>query len=168
MCTFYSKKCGIGCVLSTKEFKNFIKRYYERHPDLSENEIKTLNLSITESTFGERSFKRSDGHGFFTFKEIDPEYNDEIKLFPLKQKNKCNQSYINLQKKKHYAILWDMHPNLNISELLNVSFDKNDIKQIQEDFKGALRDYLPEKFRWNKHIGIYSYTWNMVFDQEDW
>lgn len=72
MCTFYSKKCGIGCVLSTKEFKNFIKRYYERHPDLSENEIKTLNLSITESTFGERSFKRSDGHGFFTFKEIDP------------------------------------------------------------------------------------------------
>ena len=129
MCTFYSKKCGIGCVLST--------------------------------------FKRSDGHGFFTFKEIDPEYNDEIKLFPLKQKNKCNQSYIDLQKKKHYAILWDMHPNLNISELLNVSFDKNDIKQIQEDFKGALRDYLPEKFRWNKHIGIYSYTWNMVFDQED-
>ena len=116
----------------------------------------------------ERSFKRSDGHGFFTFKEIDPEYNDEIKLFPLKQKNKCNQSYIDLQKKKHYAILWDMHPNLNISELLNVSFDKNDIKQIQEDFKGALRDYLPEKFRWNKHIGIYSYTWNMVFDQEDW
>lgn len=94
-----SKKCGIGCVLSTKEFKNFIKRYYERHPDLSENEIKTLNLSITESTFGERSFKRSDGHGFFTFKEIDPEYNDEIKLFPLKQKNKCNQSYIDLQKK---------------------------------------------------------------------
>lgn len=70
MCTFYSKKCGIGCVLSTKEFKNFIKRYYERHPDLSENEIKTLNLSITESTFGERSFKRSDGHGFFTFKDI--------------------------------------------------------------------------------------------------
>lgn len=127
-----------------------------------------MNLSITESTFGERSFKRSDGHGFFTFKEIDPEYNDEIKLFPLKQKNKCNQSYIDLQKKKHYAILWDMHPNLNISELLNVSFDKNDIKQIQEDFKGALRDYLPEKFRWNKHIGIYSYTWNMVFDQEDW
>ena len=95
-----------------------------------------MNLSITESTFGERSFKRSDGHGFFTFKEIDPEYNDEIKLFPLKQKNKCNQSYIDLQKKKHYAILWDMHPNLNISELLNVSFDKNDIKQIQEDFKG--------------------------------
>ena len=126
-----------------------------------------MNLSITESTFGERSFKRSDGHGFFTFKEIDPEYNDEIKLFPLKQKNKCNQSYIDLQKKKHYAILWDMHPNLNISELLNVSFNKNDIKQIQEDFKGALRDYLPEKFRWNKHIGIYSYTWNMVFDQED-
>ena len=62
-----------------------------------------------------------------------------------------------------------MHPNLNISELLNVSFDKNDIKQIQEDFKGALRDYLPEKFRWNKHIGIYSYAWawDMVLDQED-
>lgn len=60
--------------------------------------------------------------------------------------------------------------NLNISELLNVSFDKNDIKQIQEDFKGALRDYLPEKFRWNKHIGIYSYAWawDMVLDQEDW
>ncbi len=56
MCTFYSKKCGIGCVLSTKEFKNFIKRYYERHPDLSENEIETLNLSITESTFGECFF----------------------------------------------------------------------------------------------------------------
>ena len=167
MCTFYSKKCGIGCVLSTKEFKNFIKRYYERHPDLSENDIKTLHLSRRERTGGARSFQRSDGHGFFTFKEIDPEYNDEIKLFPLKQKNKCNQSYIDLQKKKHYAILWDMHPNLNISELLNVSFDKNDIKQIQEDFKGALRDYLPEKFRWNKHIGIYSYTWNMVFDQED-
>ena len=43
------------------------------------------------------------------------------------------------------------------------------IKQIQEDFKGALRDYLPEKFRWNKHIGIYSYAWawDMVLDQED-
>ena len=74
---------------------------------------------------------------------------------------------MNLQKKKHYVILWDTH--FNISELLDVSFDKNDIKQIQEDFKGALRDYLPEKFRWNKHIGIYSYAWawDMVLDQED-
>lgn len=39
-----------------------------------------------------------------------------------------------------------------------------------KEFKGALRDYLPEKFRWNKHIGIYFYAWawNMVLDQEDW
>lgn len=58
----------------------------------------------------------------------------------------------------------------SMSNLKLQKFDKNDIKQIQEDFKGALRDYLPEKFRWNKHIGIYSYAWawGMVLDQEDW
>ena len=55
MCIFYSKKCGIGCVLSTKEFKNFIKRYYERHPDLSENEIETLNNTKVHILLPQRS-----------------------------------------------------------------------------------------------------------------
>ena len=55
MRTFYSKKCGIGCVLSTKEFKNFIKRYYERHLDLSENEIETLNNTKVHILLPQRS-----------------------------------------------------------------------------------------------------------------
>lgn len=69
MSSYYAGYYGIGCVLSVKEFEDFLSSYFTKHPDLTEEEQEEIRIE-------EYAFKRSNENGIFHIVEISTDYAD--------------------------------------------------------------------------------------------
>lgn len=152
---YYEPYQATGCVLSGKEFAYFLQKYTAKHPecDITEDTLNEIYLN-------EYDFERSDDAGFFEVADIGSGETDGMYLCPFALEKDPKYRLIDLRGTDQYVVFSDYDPStLEFIEKPRY----HSYADILNEFKGKLKEYLPEDFSWDKHIGrifytVYSYT----------
>lgn len=121
----YTSFHGFGCVLSVTEFEEFLKKYIEKHPEYKFNEKKL------------DGFQRSNGKRKFNFEEMPADKANKTHLLSISNKE-CI-----LPAEKQYVVFSDL-------PLEDPQYQS--IEDVLKEFKGKLKDYLPDDFSWENKI----------------
>lgn len=161
---------GIAMVLNEKEFNDFLDRYCKKQ-NLTR---KTLLCEIDFNTFAETPFKASnpDVPNFY-ITEINNDICEGASLYPMMssensvnmpiydQNGKLKSSVIvndyDLGHQNCYAIFADKDITSG-TIFLGPEYRYNTYDELLTEFKNKMKDYLPDDFDWNIHIGDFSYA----------
>lgn len=139
-----------GCVLSGEEFAYFLQKYTAKHPDCDITED-----TLDEVYLNEYDFERSDNKGFFEVADIGSDEADGMYLCPFALEKDPKYRLIDLRGMDQYVVFSDHNPG-TLEFMEHPMY--NSYTDILKEFKGKLKEYLPEDFSWDKHIGRIFYT----------
>lgn len=147
---------GQGLVLTEDEFEGFLASYKEKDQDKASLEM-IAELEDGCLPVEEVEFCSLSGTAFSMFM-ADDSCTEGFKLVPYRMNGKPNDD-------------WDRNENIPSSNVYVLPADRSiagmrcfeekaydSYEEFVSEFKGKLKEFLPESFDWDAHIGIYSYA----------
>lgn len=174
MSSYYAAYFGSALVLREKEYSQMIKNYEAKV-------VTRLRKTLQEDFFNMRedegclireySFIRSNNMGedpndvlesesskTFGIIDISPDDCDGMYLLPYLNNGKLHWEHdtgIDLRSEKLYAIFSDFQLD---SPLAFIAKPYESYDNFVDEFKEKLKEYLPDDFDWDSHIGCFSYS----------
>lgn len=143
MSMFWQGYMGDALVLSEEEFDSFLDEYSKAY------QIDRIELGETleDDTIDNYLF-RSDA-GKFSFVSVTGDSCEGMELISLTKKEEsryCGNS----------IVLFARRDRLSADAFENPPY--HSYRELTDEFKGFLRQYLPEDFDWDEHIGVFRYA----------
>lgn len=159
MSSYYAPCQTIALVLSEKEYCNLLESYIEKTTD----ETKEIAENLLNDTYeGDISEYKLNKHNPFTITPVITDECDGMTFTPLYVKNTPNAG-----PNFHTPTVWENRRTHNWY-LISVEKQITPIhflfkqtyttpKEIYDELQNKTKDYLPNDFDWDKHIGLFEY-----------
>lgn len=175
MSQYWAGYHGLALVLDTNEFTLFLNNYRKLHTDdttraldeqTNDGENPLLDCTIREYPFqpcvGDKEFyvvnvltEDNDGMCFIPCHRPDGSTNEAV----LDENGKYVQSVIveNLRSQDSFVFFTD--EDMTSGSYLDGKTKRYDsFQDVLTEFQNKMKDYLPEDFNWDSHIGDFSYA----------